>query len=61
MIEPRNRGKTGSGRLRAAMREIARECEEDPAIVRTRPTDAGEARGQVGAAKNLVLAWKPAP
>ena len=44
----------------AAMRAIARECEEDPAIVKNAPHTTPVKRvDEVGAAKNLVLRWKP--
>ena len=63
MIEPtETEAEAGPGRVRRAMREIARECEEDPAIVKNAPHTTPVKRvDEVGAAKNLVLAWKPAP
>ncbi len=63
MIEPtETESKSGLDAFVAAMRAIARECEEDPAIVKNAPHTTPVKRvDEVGAAKNLVLAWKPAP
>jgi glycine dehydrogenase subunit 2 len=42
------------------MREIARECAEDPELVRTAPHTTPVKRvDEVGAARNLILRWKP--
>jgi glycine dehydrogenase subunit 2 len=44
-----------------AMREIARECEEDPDIVLGAPHTMSVKRvDEVAAARSLVLRWKPA-
>lgn len=63
MIEPtETESKQSLDAFVAAMRSIARECEEDPAIVKNAPHTTPVKRvDEVGAAKNLVLAWKPAP
>jgi len=63
MIEPtETEAKPGLDAFVAAMRAIARECEEDPEIVKNAPHTTPVKRvDEVGAAKNLVLAWKPAP
>jgi glycine dehydrogenase subunit 2 len=61
MIEPtETEGKPGLDAFVRAMREIARECEEDPEIVRTAPHTTPVKRvDEVGAARHLVLRWKP--
>ncbi|MEP6994579.1 MAG: aminomethyl-transferring glycine dehydrogenase subunit GcvPB, partial [Acidobacteriota bacterium] len=61
MIEPtETEGKPGLDAFIGAMREIARECEEDPDIVRKAPHTTPVRRvDEVGAARNLVLRWKP--
>jgi glycine dehydrogenase subunit 2 len=61
MIEPtETEGKPGLEAFIHAMREIARECAEDPEIVRTAPHTTPVRRvDEVGAARNLVLRWKP--
>jgi glycine dehydrogenase subunit 2 len=63
MIEPtETEPKPALDAFVTAMREIARECEEDPAIVRKAPHTTPVKRvDEVAAAKNLVLRWKPAP
>jgi glycine dehydrogenase subunit 2 len=63
MIEPtETEPKPALDAFVAAMKAIARECEEDPAIVKNAPHTTPVKRvDEVGAAKNLVLAWKPAP
>jgi glycine cleavage system P protein (glycine dehydrogenase) subunit 2 len=62
MIEPtETEGKAGLDAFVAAMRAIARECEEAPEIVKNAPHTTPVRRvDEVGAAKNLVLRWKPA-
>ena len=62
MIEPtETEGKAGLDAFVAAMRSIARECEEAPEIVKNAPHTTPVRRvDEVGAAKNLVLRWKPA-
>jgi glycine dehydrogenase subunit 2 len=62
MIEPtETEAKPGLDAFVAAMRAIARECEEAPEIVKTAPHTTPVRRvDEVGAAKNLVLRWKPA-
>ncbi len=62
MIEPtETEGKPGLDAFISAMREIARECEEDPDIVRNAPHTTPVRRvDEVGAARNLVLRWRPA-
>ncbi len=61
MIEPtETEGKAGLDAFIAAMREIAREAEEDPEIVRKAPHTTPVRRvDEVGAARNLVLRWRP--
>jgi len=61
MIEPtETEGKPGLDAFIHAMREIARECVEEPDIVRTAPHTTPVRRvDEVGAARNLVLRWKP--
>jgi glycine dehydrogenase subunit 2 len=61
MIEPtETEGKPGLEAFIHAMREIARECAEDPDVVRTAPHTTPVRRvDEVGAARNLVLRWKP--
>jgi glycine dehydrogenase subunit 2 len=61
MIEPtETEGKPGLDAFIRAMREIARECQEDPDIVRKAPHTTPVRRvDEVGAARNLVLRWKP--
>jgi glycine cleavage system P protein (glycine dehydrogenase) subunit 2 len=61
MIEPtETEGKPGLDAFIHAMREIARECAEDPDIVRKAPHTTPVRRvDEVGAARNLVLRWKP--
>jgi glycine dehydrogenase subunit 2 len=61
MIEPtETEGKPGLDAFIHAMREIARECAEDPDIVRQAPHTTPVRRvDEVGAARNLILRWKP--
>ena len=61
MIEPtETEGKPGLDAFIHAMREIARECEEDPKIVLEAPHTTPVRRvDEVGAARNLILRWKP--
>ncbi len=61
MIEPtETEGKPVLDAFVSAMREIARECEENPDLVRTAPHTTPVKRvDEVGAARNLVLRWKP--
>ncbi len=61
MIEPtETEGKAGLDAFVHAMREIAREAEEDPAIVLGAPHTTPVRRvDEVAAARNLVLRWKP--
>jgi glycine dehydrogenase subunit 2 len=61
MIEPtETESKSGLDAFVAAMREIARESEEEPQIVKTAPHTTPVRRvDEVGAARNLVLAWRP--
>jgi glycine dehydrogenase subunit 2 len=61
MIEPtESEGKVGLDAFVAAMREIARECEEVPDIVRKAPHTTPVRRvDEVGAARNLVPRWRP--
>ena len=61
MIEPtETEGKPGLDAFVDAMREIARECEEDPEIVRDGAAhDAGQARGRGRRRAQPVLRWKP--
>jgi glycine dehydrogenase subunit 2 len=61
MIEPtETEGKPSLDAFVHAMREIARECEEEPELVRTAPHATPVRRvDEVGAAKNLILRWTP--
>jgi glycine dehydrogenase subunit 2 len=61
MIEPtETEGKPGLDAFVHAMREIARECEESPDMVLGAPHTTPVRRvDEVGAARNLVLRWKP--
>jgi len=61
MIEPtETEGKAGLDAFIAAMRAIARECEEDPSIVLKAPHTTPVRRvDEVAAARNLVLRWRP--
>jgi glycine dehydrogenase subunit 2 len=61
MIEPtETEGKPVLDAFVSAMREIARECAEDPELVRTAPHTTPVKRvDEVGAARNLILRWKP--
>jgi len=61
MIEPtETEGKPGLDAFVAAMREIAREAEEDPEIIRRAPHTTPVRRvDEVAAARNLVLRWRP--
>jgi len=61
MIEPtETEGKPGLDAFIAAMREIAREAEEDPRIVLEAPHTTPVGRvDEVGAARNLILRWRP--
>ncbi len=61
MIEPtETEGKGGLDAFIAAMRAIAKEVEEDPQLVLTAPHTTPVARvDEVGAARNLVLRWRP--
>jgi glycine dehydrogenase subunit 2 len=61
MIEPtETESKSGLDAFVTAMREIARESEEEPQIVTTAPHTTPVRRvDEVGAARNLVLAWRP--
>jgi glycine dehydrogenase subunit 2 len=61
MIEPtETETKPSLDAFVAAMREIAREAEEDPEIVLKAPHSTPVRRvDEVAAAKNLVLRWKP--
>ena len=61
MIEPtETEGKPVLDAFIQAMRDIARECEETPEIVRTAPHTTPVKRvDEVGAARNLVLRWRP--
>lgn len=63
MIEPtETEGKPGLDAFIRAMREIARESEEDPEMVRNAPHTTPVKRvDEVGAARNLVLRWKADP
>jgi glycine dehydrogenase subunit 2 len=62
MIEPtETEGKAGLDAFILAMREIARECEEEPDLVRGAPWATPVKRvDEVAAARNLVLRWRPA-
>jgi glycine dehydrogenase subunit 2 len=61
MIEPtETEGKAGLDAFIAAMREIAREAEEDPSIILEAPHTTPVRRvDEVAAARNLVLRWRP--
>ena len=61
MIEPtETEGKPGLDAFVRAMREIDRECAEAPDFVRAAPHSTPVKRvDEVGAAKKLVLRWKP--
>ena len=61
MIEPtETEGKPGLDAFIAAMRAIAKEVEEDPQLVLTAPHTTPVRRvDEVGAARNLVLRWRP--
>jgi len=61
MIEPtETEGKAGLDAFVHAMKEIARECAEDPEMVKHAPHSTPVKRvDEVGAARNLVLRWKP--
>ena len=61
MIEPtETEGKAGLDAFIAAMREIAREAEEDPNIILQAPHTTPVRRvDEVAAARNLVLRWGP--
>ena len=63
MIEPtETEGKASLDAFIAAMRAIAKEVEEDPQLVLTAPHTTPVSRvDEVGAARNLVLRWKPRP
>jgi glycine dehydrogenase subunit 2 len=62
MIEPtETEGKVGLDAFIAAMRSIARECEDDAEIVLRAPHTTPVRRvDEVAAARNLVLRWRPA-
>jgi glycine dehydrogenase subunit 2 len=61
MIEPtETEGKAGLDAFIRAMREIARESEQEPDLVRSAPHTTPVKRvDEVGAARNLILRWKP--
>ncbi len=61
MIEPtETEGRPGLDAFVEAMRAIAKECEEDPEIVRKAPHTTPVRRvDEVAAARNLVLRWRP--
>jgi glycine dehydrogenase subunit 2 len=61
MIEPtETEGKPVLDAFVNAMKEIARECVESPDLVRTAPHTTPVKRvDEVGAARNLILRWKP--
>jgi len=61
MIEPtETEGKAGLDAFIHAMREIAREAQEDPQILLNAPHTTPVRRvDEVGAARNLVLRWRP--
>jgi len=63
MIEPtETEGKPGLDAFVRAMRAIARECEEEPDIVLKAPhTTCVKRVDEVGAARDLVLRWRPDP
>ncbi len=60
MIEPtETEGRQGLDAFVAAMRAIAKECEEEPELVRKAPHTTPVGRvDEVGAARNLVLRWR---
>ena len=61
MIEPtETEGKAGLDAFIRAMKEIARECEQSPDLVRSAPHSTPVKRvDEVAAARNLILRWKP--
>jgi glycine cleavage system P protein (glycine dehydrogenase) subunit 2 len=61
MIEPtETEGKLGLDGFVSAMKQIAREAEEEPQIVLQAPHTTPVKRvDEVGAAKNLILRWRP--
>jgi glycine dehydrogenase subunit 2 len=61
MIEPtETEGKPGLDAFIHAMREIARECAEEPELVKSAPHTTPVKRvDEVAAARNLVLRWRP--
>jgi len=61
MIEPtETEGKPGLDAFINAMKQIARECAEDPEMVKHAPHSTPVKRvDEVGAARNLILRWKP--
>ena len=61
MIEPtETEGKAGLDAFIRAMRRIAREAQENPELVRNAPHTTPVKRvDEVGAARNLVLRWRP--
>ncbi|HEX7253521.1 MAG TPA: aminomethyl-transferring glycine dehydrogenase subunit GcvPB, partial [Thermoanaerobaculia bacterium] len=61
MIEPtETEAKPGLDAFVSAMKQIAREAEEDPQIVLQAPHTTPVKRvDEVGAAKNLILRWRP--
>jgi glycine dehydrogenase subunit 2 len=61
MIEPtETEGKPGLDAFVRAMREIARECAEEPEMVKSAPHTTPVKRvDEVAAARNLVLRWTP--
>jgi glycine dehydrogenase subunit 2 len=61
MIEPtETEGKAGLDAFIHAMREIAREAQEDPQILLNAPHTTPVRRvDEVGAARNLILRWRP--
>ena len=61
MIEPtETEGKPGLDAFIAAMKQIARECAENPELVHGAPYTTPVRRvDEVAAARNLVLRWKP--
>ena len=63
MIEPtETEGKPGLDAFIRAMREIAREAEQEPDLLHGAPWSTPVKRvDEVAAARNLVLRWKPAP
>src|SRR5262249_51454983 len=61
MIEPtETEGKPGLDAFIGAMQQIAREAEEDPEIILRAPHTTPVRRvDEVGAARNLILRWRP--